>query len=197
MSNRNKKIWFTSDHHFNHKNILRFFREDGETRIRPSFFDVESMNEYLIDQWNARIAPEDKVYHLGDIIISTSRYVFDNILPRLNGEKILIKGNHDNAKISMYMDYFKDIRSEVMKKHPVTLQHILFTHRPIRIAEENRDVLNVHGHIHQNVIDDIRYLNVSVENTAYQPLEWQEIVEIFNMRRKISVSNLMEKENVR
>jgi len=55
------KIWFTSDHHFGHKNIIEFSK-------RP-FANVEEMNAELVKRWNERIAKEDKVYHLGDFAL--------------------------------------------------------------------------------------------------------------------------------
>ena len=53
------KIFFTSDLHFGHKNIIRFDN-------RP-FSTVEEMDEALIRNWNAKVSDEDTVYVLGDI----------------------------------------------------------------------------------------------------------------------------------
>ena len=58
------KIYFTSDHHFGHKNIIEFSR-------RP-FKDVDEMDEILIRKWNEKVKPEDEVYHLGDVGLSSS-----------------------------------------------------------------------------------------------------------------------------
>lgn len=174
--------FFISDHHFYHSNILTF-RDQDENLIRPDFFDVYEMNEFMIERWNSVVGVNDKVYHLGDVLMSTARNKFESILPRLNGTKVLIKGNHDNAKLSIYADYFKDVRSEVGLKLDQKA-YITFTHRPIRLHEENEHsganpYFNVHGHIHQNVIDDRRYLNVSVENINYTPISIEELKEHF------------------
>ena len=53
-------IWFTSDLHFNHLNILKY-----EPKSRP-FENVAEMNEALIKNWNDRVKPEDTVFVLGD-----------------------------------------------------------------------------------------------------------------------------------
>lgn len=78
-------IWFTSDTHFSHKNTLRYCG-------RP-FWTKEQCDEAMIARWNAVVKPEDTVYHLGDVAMHTAPIV--RILPRLNGKKILIVGNHD------------------------------------------------------------------------------------------------------
>jgi calcineurin-like phosphoesterase family protein len=78
--------WFTSDTHFCHKNIIRLCD-------RP-FADVDEMNEAIIANWNAVVAPEDTVYHLGDVALG--QWVeWDSILTRLNGRKAIVVGNHD------------------------------------------------------------------------------------------------------
>lgn len=186
-----RNTFYISDTHFCHANILRFTGDDGEF-IRPHFSSVEEMNEYIIQKWNEVVSPKDKVYHLGDVIMSTARYRFEEILPRLNGEKILIKGNHDNARPSMYLDYFKDIRSEVMKKHPNS-RKIIFSHRPILLSENTLD-LNVHGHTHQNVVQNNRYLNICVEHTGYAPISWNKIVEEFTKQIENEGGKLERKE---
>ena len=85
-------VWFCSDHHFNHTNILSFINYSGE-KVRPEFSTVEQMNEVMIENHNARVKPNDKVYFLGDVGFNTAS--LDTILPRLNGKKRLILGNHE------------------------------------------------------------------------------------------------------
>ncbi|MDR3059367.1 MAG: metallophosphoesterase, partial [Prevotella sp.] len=82
------KIWFTSDHHFGHKNIIEFSQ-------RP-FLNTDEMNEELIKRWNEKIGTEDMVYHLGDFALMSSGKL-RSILDRLNGRIHLIQGNHESA----------------------------------------------------------------------------------------------------
>ena len=88
-------IFFASDHHFHHANILNFKRDDG-TPLRV-FDDVIHMNEYMVMQHNRTVQPNDKVYFLGDVTMPKTADAL-KILGRMNGEKVLIKGNNDGCK---------------------------------------------------------------------------------------------------
>jgi len=179
------KTWFTSDQHFFHSNILTFKNSAGGL-IRPGFDDVFHMNEVMVERWNAVVGFNDKVYHLGDFSMGTSHRNI-SIASRLNGDKVLIKGNHDNAKLKIYSEFFRDIRSEVHLKTPEG-DIVVFTHRPIRFdapnAESNIVHFNVHGHLHQNEVADPRYINVCVEHTNYTPVSWEELLLLISRRKK-------------
>lgn len=86
-------IFFTSDHHFGHANILKY--EDALRRNAHGgqFHTVEQMDDYLIDQWNATVSPGDTVYHLGDL--SFKLHTIEEVMPFLNGNVVLVVGNHD------------------------------------------------------------------------------------------------------
>ena len=86
-------IFFTSDHHFGHANILKYEDEKRRNANGARFRSIEAMDEYLIEQWNNTVSPSDTVYCLGDM--SYKQFTLESVLPRMNGEKILIVGNHD------------------------------------------------------------------------------------------------------
>lgn len=79
-------IWFTSDTHFSHKNIIKYCE-------RP-FTDTDHMDDVIIQRWNEVVKPEDMVYHLGDIALGPIDKSLAKIA-RLNGHKIAVLGNHD------------------------------------------------------------------------------------------------------
>lgn len=81
------KLFFTSDHHFGHDNILRYCRE-----TRP-YASVADMALDYLDKWNEVVAQEDTVYYLGDF--SFKFYLVEEWLPLLHGRKHLVMGNHD------------------------------------------------------------------------------------------------------
>ena len=169
-------IFLISDTHFNHANCLNFKRYDG-TPLRPGFTDVNHMDETLIVNWNSVVKPNDKIYHLGDIAMCNSTK-FDAVMSRLNGQKILVKGNHDEAKIGSYIKWFKDIRGSCQ------LDRCILTHIPIHEESLSRWELNVHGHLHANSVmkdgkKDPRYFCVSVEQINYTPIAFEEIRRLY------------------
>lgn len=166
-------IFFCSDHHFHHKNILTFKREDGSA-LRE-FRDVDHMNETIVQRHNERVRPNDKVYFLGDVTMARNARGLE-ILGRLNGEKVLIKGNHDLCAAHQYLEYFKDIRGSHQ------FDGLIMTHIPIHSESLARWGLNVHGHLHYQVVKlplsqlpDRRYYNVSMERINYTPVSLEEI----------------------
>lgn len=164
-------IFFAGDHHLSHSNILTFKRSDGSP-LRD-FTNITEHDEYIIERHNARVRSCDKTYFLGDVSMSHKNLY---LLDRMNGEKVLIKGNHDKAKLSQYLPYFKDIRGSHQ------MEGVIMTHIPIHPESLARWGVNIHGHLHYNrVLDqygrpDKRYYNVSMECLKdYTPVSLEEI----------------------
>lgn len=160
-------VFLIADTHFGHANVLTF-KKDNEELLRPGFNNITEHDEHLIECWNSVVKDQDKVYHLGDIGFK-SFTALGLILSRLNGTKVLIKGNHDNFKLSQYQQYFKDVRAT----H--TLDRFVLSHVPVHPACLTRWDANIHGHLHSNVIQDKRYINVSVEQINYTPINFEEL----------------------
>ena len=157
-------VFLISDTHFSHENICKFVGQDGK-KIRP-FESAADMDAFMIEKWNDMVREGDKVYHLGDVTCSgKGQHALDRIMPQLHGTKVLIKGNHDKCKLAAYHKWFKDVRSSHR------LDKLLLTHIPVHPDSIPADGFNVHGHIHERVIKDARYLNICVEHTDYAPVE--------------------------
>ena len=174
-------IFFCSDHHFGHANILTFKRDDG-TPLRD-FVDIDHMNEIIVQRHNEVVRPNDKVYFLGDVVMSKKTSALE-ILGRMNGEKVLIKGNHDQCNLLAYAQYFKDVRGSHQ------FSGLIMTHIPIHPESLARWGLNIHGHLHYNVVKrelshlpDPRYFNVSMERINYTPISLEEI------KKNVGLSN--------
>ena len=89
MNKTHVNIFFYSDPHFGHLNVIKFCK-------RP-FKSIEHMTESLIKSWNEVVGRNDVTYVLGDIFFYLSDAQRKSIINRLNGRKILIKGNHDKG----------------------------------------------------------------------------------------------------
>jgi len=157
--------WIWSDQHFGHEKTCTVFRREDGSPLRP-FANAEEMDEAMIARNNERVGRNDRVYYLGDVVINRK---FLSQLGRLNGRKVLIKGNHDIFKLEDYSKYFDDIRGYHV------LNGIIFSHVPIHPESLARFGCNVHGHLHANRVRlngaiDPRYYNVSVECTDFAPI---------------------------
>ena len=162
-----------SDTHFGHQGVCEFKRDDGVTKLRP-YNTAEEMDADMIEKWNAKVGPNDKVYHCGDVVINRKALA---TLAKLNGEKVLIKGNHDIFRLEEYTPYFKDIRSYHI------LNGLILSHIPIHEASLGRFGTNIHGHLHATRVMkdgaiDPRYFNMCVENHNYAPVEFEEVMEM-------------------
>lgn len=186
-------IWFISDTHFFHENILKFTGDDG--KLIRNFNDVTEMNERMIQEWNSRVKPQDKVYHLGDVFLGVQ---FPSaavaLIKTLNGHKRLMLGNHDHIEQPAYREFE---RIELWTGGKFKQYNFVASHIPLRPDQMRDGEFNVHGHIHQNKIqgmllkpgipgtlpsvvygDDPRYINVCVEHTNYCPIHLDEIRQI-------------------
>ena len=162
-------IFLISDTHFGHANILKFLREDG-SRVR-TFNSVQEMDEHMVDRWNSVVRPQDKVYHLGDVVMGNKQVNLE-ILKRLNGHKRLVRGNHDDCQTKWYLQYFEEIYATRL------LDRMLCSHYPIHTDSIGKSIGNVHGHVHNNIAAlalGPRYFNVSVEVINYTPMPLEEV----------------------
>jgi len=172
-------VFLTSDTHFGHLGVCKFTEADGVTKIRP-WTDPEQMDEDMVRMWNDTVRPTDKVYHLGDVVINRKAL---KILHRLNGDKVLIKGNHDIFRLDEYTPFFRDIRgSHVMNG-------MILTHIPVHETNLYRFGTNIHGHTHTNrvmmpmlhnrglEVIDPRYFCVCVEQTDFKPIALEEVMK--------------------
>lgn len=150
--------WFISDNHFNHTNIIEYCN-------RP-FNSTEEMDEYMISQWNNTISSNDIVYHLGDFALGLDKEGYTELVSRLNGNIILIRGNHDRKGKQWLLDCgFIDVRKRI------DIGKYILTHRPQALDKMLEGYINLHGHIHNHDkgLDKEKYFNVSVEVLNYKP----------------------------
>jgi len=158
------KTWITSDLHFGHKNIMSFC---PETRARFNN-DVVYMNNAMVEEWNAKVQPEDTVYILGDVAFMSGSDA-GKTMHRLNGEKILVEGNHDRKTLKD-VTFFRAFK-EVHKYLDITYDghKIVMFHYPIAEWDQmHRGALHFHGHLHGGVsgLEQYRALDVGMDSTG-------------------------------
>jgi len=171
-------VFLVSDTHFGHMGVCKFLRADGVTKLRP-WDNPDEMDEELVKRWNEKVKPNDKVYHLGDVVINRKSL---NILYRLNGDKVLIKGNHDIFKMEDYTNHFRDIRAYHV------MNGMILSHIPVHESALHRFGTNIHGHLHSNrvmipskgshgkEVIDTRYHCVCVEQTDFAPILFEDVM---------------------
>lgn len=168
------EIWLTSDTHFDHANIIKY---EG----RP-FRDNLDMTEVLISNWNSVVGPEDLIIHLGDVFFCGAERMA-HISSRLNGRKILIRGNHDRGYTNTK---FKKMGFDVFNyyfKDGFLLSHWPQDDQALNVAVSGGYLRgNIHGHVHGDIsgLDQSIYRCVSVELTDYKPIKFSEVTESFN-----------------
>lgn len=177
-------VFLVSDTHFGHAGVCRFLREDG-TKLRP-WDNPEDMDEFMVEAWNQRVRPNDKVYHLGDVVINRRAL---KTLGRLNGDKVLIRGNHDIFRDTDYREYFRELRAYHV------MNGCILSHVPVHEASLGRFGVNIHGHLHAGRVKrvigidtlgtvpelvygtepDVRYHCVCVEQTGFAPILLEDV----------------------
>lgn len=167
-------VYFTSDLHLGHANIIRLCR-------RP-FSDVDEMDRFLVDGWNARVRDDDHVYVVGDLSFKSARPV-SFYLDRLGGHKHLVVGNHDGSWMGS-VDlgrYFESV--DMMVCLDDDGHSLVLCHYPMMSWPGHGSFL-VYGHVHGNKPEGYwpllktytRALNASVEINGYQPVTFDELV---------------------
>lgn len=173
--NDSSKIYFTSDLHFNHANIIKYCG-------RP-YASKEEMTEALIHNWNETIYPDDSIYILGDFMWASS---WNTVLGQLNGRKVLILGNHDRKDFrDSYLDHFDEIHEQLtllIDNKIVYLNHFPFSCFPA-------GHIQLFGHVHLSTSknegsDFVRCQNllpnqydVGVDLNGYMPISWNFVSE--------------------
>lgn len=176
------KVFFTSDTHFGHANIIKLCN-------RP-FANADEMNEELIKRWNEKVGKDDYVFHLGDFAFGGST-LWNSILDRLNGHIILILGNHDFKNLrSGYMSRFEDVQQQMYIQ--IGGKSVYLNHYPYLCFggsyKNDQSVIQLFGHVHSspyNTGKDAQRLehlfptqyDVGVDNNDFRPISFDEVLE--------------------
>lgn len=195
MARNEFNIWYSSDFHFGHSNIIEYCN-------RP-FDDVMDMNKALVAKWNEKVAPEDLAWIIGDIAMGHKQKNM-TWLSKMNGIKFLVMGNHDpgfGKKLSSsliadnYSEYFRGVYTSAYHHTKTRFGQVFVNHFPYsqdhrhgeRYAEHRPKYCGlplIHGHVHD--LWQVNYdmhspqINVGVDVWDYSPVHISTIREILN-----------------
>lgn len=174
-----RKVYVISDQHFNHKNIIKFTRND-------LFESVEAMDEYMISKHNEMIENEDIVLMLGDFSFKKNPEYLTELVSKIKGHKFLVLGNHDEIdKPNLYLKAgFEDVFLS-----PVKWNGDYYSHYPLNASVDSNERpdtilykhlceefktsstgINYHGHQHILKKNGEREKNVCAELVDYKPI---------------------------
>jgi len=170
-------VWFTSDHHFGHAGILEW-----QAETRP-FASVDEMDAELVRRWNARVAPGDMVYHVGDLFWGSADHALA-ILRRLNGQVYLIRGNHDRTAdkptVRKKLAALKDMASIRVNGQPIILCHYA-----MRVWNRSHyGAWQLYGHSHGSLPDDpnAMSMDVGVDCHGLAPVSFDEVASVMSRK---------------
>ncbi len=187
-----QNVWFASDYHFCHANVIRF---DG----RP-FDNVEEMNETLVNNWNSVVKPTDTVIYLGDLSFEKNGNETKKLIDRLNGKIHYILGNHDDERVIRNLKRFETVSDYINltiadEDHPQRRQTIMMMHYAIlQWDKAHHGAWHLHGHSHQQLTKDPKHdeyytrkvLDMGCNGWDYTPVSYAEIKKIMATRENSS-----------
>ena len=187
-------IWFTSDLHIGHENILKFCN-------RP-FNSLQEMHMGLIKNFNSVVRSEDTIYFLGDVAMG-HQSTLTWFLKSLNTTKLMcIKGNHDAGITSLLNSGFNAVLYNAtiyIAKQRVTMSHCPLLgvkrentegmrgavsgenfhgeYKHQKYSMKNEGQLHLHGHCHSVPEKRMlgKMLDVGVDAWGYKPVSFNEI----------------------
>lgn len=163
----NSTYFFTADEHYYHKNIIKYCH-------RP-FNDIQEMNHELIKRHNEVVSKYDITIHIGDFTLIKDIIMINEIIKKLNGRHIFIKGSHDTwLKNNINILEFYD---------KIASNHIVCCHYPLWIwPKSHYNSWHLFGHVHGSLNHEIRGKchDVGVDNNNFYPFSKQQIIKIMS-----------------
>lgn len=183
-------VWFTSDLHFGHKNIIKFCDRPWENPTQ--------MEKGLINNWNETVKSEDIVFVLGDSFWFNDSLHIKKVLSKLKGKNIfLIPGNHDEFESYYRIDdpriiLCQDVVCVWISEPNMPLREIWLSHYPMMTwPHRERGAYQFFGHIHsqpgrtEGVDQDLplhwNQLDVGCDFWDYKPVSLTKLESIMQL----------------
>ena len=191
------KKFYLADWHYGHSNIIGFDN-------RP-FINIDEMNDALVKRWNNAVSAGDLVFVLGDFFWIKSSDAIP-VLNSLNGQKFLIKGNHDRCNDSKFLNKF--VKVDDYMEVEDNSRNVVLCHYPIPCFKNHfYGWYHLYGHVHSsfeyNMMENARYqmealyekqcnmynCGVMMPWMDYTPRTLDEIVDGYNRFKKWNSNN--------
>ena len=156
--------YFCADAHIGHVNIHH----------HRGFASMEEHDEFVLSRIadTVRSNKRDTTYYLGDVAFSREAWLKIDALP---GNKIIILGNHDTERpAQVNLAFIEGLKSVNSIHSMLNLGGLVLSHCPLH-REHLRGKVNVHGHLHSLLVNDRRYVNVSMEQIDYRPITIEQL----------------------
>jgi calcineurin-like phosphoesterase family protein len=187
----NTRLFFSSDFHLFHKNVIRFDN-------RP-FKDVDEMHDDIITKWNNVVGKNDVVYYLGDLTFAKAHEMneVDRIIKSLNGKIHFIMGNHDDNAVIRKFNRFESVNDYVELKvthndngKDVETFISLFHYPIFSWNKGHHGSINIHGHEHMNLSElsfhkKYKIFDVGCMGSNYTPIKFETIYKISLTRENL------------
>jgi calcineurin-like phosphoesterase family protein len=169
-------IWFTSDTHLSHRNIIQYCNRPDQT--------VLDMDKRIINNWNKVVRKDDIIYHLGDFSFCNKKNEVEELLRQLNGQKHLIVGNHDRDETQKAKGWgtvspLKMIKIKYKDKKGIDrYQDITLCHYAMKVWKNSgRGSWQLYGHSHGTLPDDPNsfQMDVGVDSNNFTPISFQQV----------------------
>lgn len=193
-----QNIFFISDLHLGHKNVIKFDN-------RP-FVDINDMNVQLIKRWNSVVSTDDIVYYLGDLYLSSDK-IARWFLNQINGKIYFIMGNHDKIIKIRGFNRFEDIyeygteinvldNDSGLNRGTNGYQRIILSHYPILSWNKSHySSWHLHGHSHGNLVKILpdyykrKVMDIGCNLINYTPISYNDIKNIMNKKQILKVDH--------
>lgn len=171
-------IYFTSDNHYFHENIITYCK-------RP-YSSIEEMNEGMVKRHNSIVLPNDTCYFLGDFAFgkrSNNFHELNSLFQRLNGKKILIKGNHD-SKMVLNLNGWESIND--LLEINVSGHKVILCHYAMKVWNKSHDgSFHLYGHSHQTLKEDSGYsFDIGCDGWDWKPVSIDTVINKMQWKKQ-------------
>ena len=172
-------IYFTSDTHFGHDNVIRYCDRPYKT--------LSEMDEALVENWNQALRPDDTIYHLGDFTLG-KREQAEAYFARLNGRIKVVPGGHDKRWLAKGEYHSKSNYPVEILPPLVTIkltlsgistpQIFVLSHYAMRVWDRSHyGSWHLYGHSHCNLPPLPGSLDVGIDCWGYFPVFLREVMK--------------------